>query len=151
MIVDSSAIVAVLRHEPAAARLLGAMLDAEVVGVPSACYLEVCMVIAGQKGPDSQPQVDRFLARLGASILPFTEAHARAAAAAFLRYGKGRHPAALNFGDCMTYAVAKGEGAPLLFVGDDFGRTDVAAVGSGGESPTLLAARGRPAPEVSHT
>ena len=58
--------------------------------------------------------------------MPFAEAHAREATAAFLRYGKGRHAAGLNFGDCMAYAVAQAEGAPLLFTGDDFAKTDVA-------------------------
>ena len=85
------------------------------------------MVMAGRMGPESRP-LDRRASRRrsGAEILPFTEDHARAAAAAFLRYGKGRHPAGLNFGDCMAYAVAKVEGAPLLFTGGDFARTDVA-------------------------
>ena len=65
-------------------------------------------------------------------MVPFTEAHARPRRTAFLRYGKGRHPAGLNFGDCMAYAVAKAEGAPLLFTGGDFARTDVGVAGSGG-------------------
>ena len=65
-------------------------------------------------------------------MLPFTEAHARAAVEAFLRYGKGRHAAGLNFGDCMAYAVAQAEGAPLLFTGEDFARTDVNVAESGG-------------------
>ena len=84
------------------------------------------MVIAGRKGPDSRPEVEALLATLGLRVVPLTDAHARLATDAFLRWGKGRHPAGLNFGDCMAYAVAKAEGAPLLFTGGDFARTDVA-------------------------
>lgn len=97
--------------------------------VPAPCYLETCMVIAGRKGPDSRPEVDRLLTTLGLRIAPFEAEYASGAVAAFLRYGKGRHPAGLNFGDCMAYAVAKAEAVPLLFVGGDFGRTDVEGVG----------------------
>lgn len=132
MIVDSSALVAVLRREPGFERLVDAMLDAGSVLVPASCYLEVAMVIAGRKGPDSRPEVDALLHRLRARVLPFGEAHARLATDAFLRYGKGRHPAGLNFGDCMAYAVAQAEAAPLLYAGGDFARTDVAVAGSGG-------------------
>jgi ribonuclease VapC len=98
--------------------------------VPASCYLEVAMVIAGRKGPDSRPEIDALLGRLRARLVPFVEEHARAAADAFLRYGKGRHPAGLNFGDCMAYAVAKAEGARLMFTGDDFAKTDVARWGA---------------------
>ena len=91
------------------------------------------MVIAGRKGPDSRPRGRRAARRApGCGWCRSRSAHARLAADAFLRYGKGRHPAGLNFGDCMAYAVAKAEGAPLLFTGGDFARTDVAAAGSGG-------------------
>ena len=126
MIVDSSALVAVLRREAGFERLVDAMLDAEAILVPASCYLEVAMVIAGRKGPDSRPEIDLLLDRLQARVAPFGEAQARAAADAFLRFGKGRHPAGLNFGDCMAYAVAQAEGAPLLFTGEDFAKTDVA-------------------------
>jgi ribonuclease VapC len=84
------------------------------------------VAIAGRKGPDSRPEIDLLLDRLRARVSPFGEAQARAAADAFLHYGKGRHPAGLNFGDCMAYAVAQTERAPLLFNGDDFAKTDVA-------------------------
>ncbi len=131
MIVDSSALVAALRRELGFERLIDAMLDAEALLVPAPCYLEVAMVITGRKGPDSRPEIDALLDRLRARVVPLTDAHARLAADAFLRYGKGRHAAGLSLGDCMAYAVAKAEGAPLLFVGGDFGRTDVEAAGSG--------------------
>jgi ribonuclease VapC len=67
-----------------------------------------------------------FLRRLEAEVVPFNQEHLDAAATAFIRFGRGRHPAALNFGDCMTYAIASVAGMPLLFAGEDFGRTDIA-------------------------
>ena len=129
MIVDTSVLVAITRLEPRAEELAGIMSGAPVVMVPASCYLETCMVISGRKGRDSRPLLEELLARARATILPLTEAHARAATEAFLRYGKGRHPAALNFGDCMAYAAARVEGLPLLFVGKDFARTDVEVAG----------------------
>jgi ribonuclease VapC len=125
MIVDSSALVAMLRAEPAADEFGVALARAGGGSVPAPVYLETCMVIAGRKGPDSRPEVDALLQTFGLRVMPFTEDHARAAVAAFLRYGKGRGPG-LNFGDCMAYAVAQAEGAPLLVAGDDFAKTDVA-------------------------
>jgi ribonuclease VapC len=119
MVVDSSALVAIVTGEPAAARLNAAVAEAEAVGVPAPCLLETSMVLASRLGEAGLALLDHFLARSGAQVLPFTEAHARAAAKALLRYGKGRHPAGLNFGDCMAYAVAKAEGARLMFTGDD--------------------------------
>jgi ribonuclease VapC len=126
VIVDSSALVAILRLEAHAERLARAIAAARQAFVPAPCYLETCMVIAGQKGPDSRPRVDRLLEELRLGVMPLSEAHARAAVTAFLHYGKGRHAAGLNFGDCMAYAVAQAEGAPLLFTGEDFAKTDVA-------------------------
>ena len=93
------------------------------------------MVIAGRKGPDSSAGGGALLATLGLRVVPLTAAHARLATDAFLRYGKGRHPAGLNFGDCMAYAVAKAEGRGSVH-GGDFARTDVAVAGERGESPT---------------
>lgn len=126
MIVDSSALVAILRLEPQAERFARAIAAAQEAVLPAPCYLETCMVIAGHKGPDSRPRVERLLAELRLRLMPLSEEHARTAMGAFLRYGKGRHPAGLNFGDCMAYAVAQAEGAPLLFAGEDFAKTDVA-------------------------
>jgi ribonuclease VapC len=129
VIVDSSALVAMLRAEPGADELGVALGRAGGGSVPAPVYLETCMVMAGRKGPDSRPEVDALLETFGLRVLPFTEDHARGAVAAFLRYGKGRHATGLNFGDCMAYAVARAEGAPLLFAGDDFAKTDVARWG----------------------
>jgi ribonuclease VapC len=132
VIVDSSVLVAMLRAEPGADDFGLALARAGGGSVPAPAYLETCMVMAGRKGPDSRPQVDALFETFGLRLIPFARDHAREAVAAFLRYGKGRHPAGLNFGDCMAYAVAKAEGAPLLFTGGDFARTDVAVAGSGG-------------------
>jgi ribonuclease VapC len=87
------------------------------------------MVVTGRFGADARPRIDRLLVAFDLRILPFTELHARAATEAFLRYGKGRHPAGLNFGDCMAYAVAQVEGKALLFTGENFARTDVVVAG----------------------
>ena len=132
MIVDSSALVAMLRAEPGADDVGLALAGAGGGSVPAPTYLETCMVMAGRKGPDSRSEVDALFETFGLRLMPFTEDHAREAVTAFLRYGKGRHAAALNFGDCMAYAAAQAEGAPMLFTGDDFARTDVEAAGSGG-------------------
>ena len=127
MIVDSSALVAMLRGEAGADDLSRSIAVAGGGSVPAPCYLETCMVMAGRKGPDSRPVVEELLATLGLGVMPFAAEHARVATEAFLRFGKGRHPAGLNFGDCMAYAVAQAAGAPLLFTGGDFGLTDVEA------------------------
>jgi ribonuclease VapC len=130
MIVDSSALVAMLRGEAGADDLAETLARAGGGSVPAPCYVETCMVIAGRKGPDSRPEVDRLLDVLGLKIVAVDADHARAAVVAFLRYGKGRHPAGLNFGDCLAYAVAKAEGRPLIWVGGDFAATDVARYGA---------------------
>jgi len=128
VIVDSSALVAMLRGEAGADDLSRGIAVAGGGSVPAPCYLETCMVMAGRKGPDSRPVVEALLTTLGLSVMPFAETHARVATEAFLRYGKGRHAAGLNFGNCMAYAVAQAERAPLLFTGGGFGLTDVVAI-----------------------
>ena len=132
MIVDSSALVALLLAEPGSERIERALLANPGSRLPAPCYLEVCMAMAGRFGPGARRQIDEILRDLAIGLLSFTEEQARTAADAFVRYGKGRHPAALNFGDCMAYAVAVSEGEPLLFVGGDFALTDIEAVEHGG-------------------
>jgi ribonuclease VapC len=125
MVLDSSAIVAVCLRQPGYERLIS-KIDAAaliVVGVPT--LLETFMVLTARLGHDARPLVYSFLRRLQSEIVPFNEEHLDAAATAFLRFGRGRHPAALNFGDCMSYAVASVAGMPLLFIGEDFSRTDI--------------------------
>jgi ribonuclease VapC len=87
--------------------------------------VEVGIVMQARRGDDGARDLDLLLAKLRIEILPFTARQAEIARKAFRRYGRGRHDAKLNFGDCLAYAVAKDESAPLLFKGDDFGRTDV--------------------------
>ena len=83
------------------------------------------MVLSGRLQRDARPTLYGLLRNMGAEIVPFTEEHYEAALSAFLRYGKGRHPAGLNFGDCMSYAFARVSGLPLLYTGGDFSKTDV--------------------------
>lgn len=126
MILDTSAILAVLFREALYEQLVDKLLRAERKGVGAPTLVETSLVLTGRLGP-SQGMVDRFLQEFGVIPIPFGEAHWRTGADAFLRYGKGRHPAALNFGDCQSYAVAKLAQQPLLFLGNDFSQTDLTA------------------------
>ncbi|HTS01784.1 MAG TPA: type II toxin-antitoxin system VapC family toxin [Thermoanaerobaculia bacterium] len=105
--------------------LRSAVADEEVVGIGAPSLLETVLVISGRAGRDRSEDVERFVRDLGIVVIPFEEVHARAAAEAFARFGKGRHRAALNFGDCMSYAIAKLAGQPLLCTGTDFSKTDL--------------------------
>ena len=126
MVLDSSAIVAIHLKEPGYERLIEAIDGAEVVVVGVPTLLETAMVLTARLGQDARPLIFAFLRRLEAEVIAFHEEHLDAAITAFLRFGRGRHPAALNFGDCMAYAVASVAGMPLLFTGEDFSRTDIA-------------------------
>jgi ribonuclease VapC len=126
VVLDSSAIVAIHLREPGYEQMIEAIDRAEVVVVGVPTLLETVMVLTTRLGKDSRPLVQAFLRRAEAEVVAFREEHLEVATAAFLRFGRGRHPAALNFGDCMSYAVASVAGMPLLFVGDDFTRTDIA-------------------------
>ena len=125
MVVDSSALVSILLEEPKHEQLFDKAVDSEItlVGAPHA--LETVMVLSGRSSADARYQLAGLLRAIGAEIVPFTEEHYEAAVSAFLRYGKGRHPAGLNFGACMSYAFARVSGLPLLFIGDDFSKTDI--------------------------
>jgi ribonuclease VapC len=125
MVLDSSAIVAIHLREPGHERLIERIDAAEVVVVGVPTLLETAMVLTARLGQDARPMLFAFLRRLEAEVVPFNEEHLDAAATAFIRFGRGRHPAALNFGDCMSYAVASVAGMPLLFAGEDFKRTDI--------------------------
>jgi ribonuclease VapC len=127
LIVDSSVLVAILQAEPGYIRFLDAILAADQVAVPAPNYLETCMVLAGRKSETALDRLDAYMRESNLSILPFTADHALIARDAFVRYGKGRHKAGLNFGDCIAYAAAKLEAMPLLFKGGDFSLTDVEA------------------------
>lgn len=127
MIVDASALIAILLSEPDAPLLARALNTAEPRLMAAPTYLEVCMVVVGRKGPDAKLGIDHLIARSAISIVPFNGDAAQVAAEAFIKYGRGRHPAGLNFGDCISYALAKTEVMPLLFKGDDFRLTDIEA------------------------
>jgi ribonuclease VapC len=126
MILDSSAVVAILTREPGAKKLAEklAASDGAAIGAPTA--FEAAMVLTIKLRRDGQAVLNDFLQESGTVVLPFTKEHESSAMQAYLQFGKSRHPAQLNFGDCMSYAVAKLAGQPLLFVGDDFSQTDIA-------------------------
>lgn len=128
MIVDSSALVAVILREPGWEALLEAMKAADRMGVAAPTLVEAGIVLSARLGRDARPVLARFSQETGLVTLPFGEAAYGVAVDAWLRYGKGRHPAALNFGDCVSYATARVTGEPLLCVGDDFPQTDLPLV-----------------------
>lgn len=125
MIIDSSAVISILRLENDHREYLTAIIAADRRLISAPNYVEIVMVFAGSQRPAILERLDSFLRESAINIIPFTANHALAAREAFLRYGKGRHPAGLNFGDCIAYATAKLERMPLLFKGEDFRRTDV--------------------------
>ena len=128
MIVDTSAIVAVLQGEPDAADFAEALAAADRRMMSAGSYLELSMVMIDRRGPRARQAIDGFLAGALISIVAFDEEQAKLARDAFVRFGKGRHKAALNFGDCMTYALAKREDMPVLCKGTDFAATDIEIV-----------------------
>ncbi|MFL0460515.1 type II toxin-antitoxin system VapC family toxin [Kytococcus sedentarius] len=126
MIVDSSAIVAILLAEPERQVLLEAIQQAPEVAMAAASYLEVGLVVDGRGNPVLSRQYDALLEALGVEVVDTTAEQARVARAAHRDFGRGSgHPARLNFGDCLSYAAAVQDGVPLLFKGDDFIHTDV--------------------------
>jgi ribonuclease VapC len=126
MIIDSSAMVAMLLEEPEGHLFDVAILKSAVRHISTAGLLEASMILLSRKGADGVRDLDLLIARFRIEIAPFTESQARLARMAFERYGKGRHPAKLNFGDCIAYALARETGEELLFKGTDFGQTDIA-------------------------
>ena len=127
MIVDTSALVAILYREPEAVRFVEAIHDAPLPKISVANYVELAIVVERQLGADGMRQAEAFFRRAGLVIEPVTREHGGLARQAFLDFGKGRHRAALNFGDCFAYALAKATGEPLLFKGEDFSNTDIRA------------------------
>jgi ribonuclease VapC len=128
MIIDTSAVIAILRAEPDAATYATAIEQATVRRLSAANFVEAAAVIDGSREPVASRKLDDLLAEAEISIAPVTAAQAHLARSAYRDFGKGSgHPARLNFGDCFAYALAKESGEPLLFKGDDFTHTDVAA------------------------
>lgn len=126
IVLDTSAIMAYLRAEPVANRLARAMIAADALSLSAASLVEAGIVAERLQGAAGSRELDRLIERLNIQIMPVTVDHAALAREAFRRYGKSRHRAALNFGDCFSYALASALGQPLLFVGNDFAQTDIA-------------------------
>lgn len=125
MIVDTSALVSVICGEPDAERYLGAMASADSVSLSAATLAEALIVVEARQGREAASDLGALLADLQAEVIAFDERQAEAAASAWRRFGKGRHPAGLNLGDTFSYALAVAVGEPLLFKGRDFVATDV--------------------------
>jgi ribonuclease VapC len=125
MIIDTSAIIAILTNEPERHSFNEAVEKARSPMMSAASFVETSIVIESSRGYDGLRDFDLFVASAGIEIVPVDVEQARVAREAYRRYGKGRHPAALNYGDCFSYALAKATGLPLLFKGTDFSETDI--------------------------
>ena len=125
MIIDTSAVLAVLFREPDARRFEDAIANAWPRRMSVATLLEAALVVESRGGTAAGHELDFLLDRAEVELVPVTREHAYAARHAWRRFGKGNHPAALNFGDCFAYALAKSTDEPLLFKGEDFARTDI--------------------------
>lgn len=125
MVLDTSAVIGVLTGEATADRLLAAMATDPVRRISAASVVECSLVLLGRYGEVGEPQLDLFLREIDAEVVAVDEEQARLARDAAIRYGRGRHAACLNYGDCFSYALAVATGDALLFVGEDFSLTDV--------------------------
>jgi ribonuclease VapC len=125
MIIDTSAVLAILFAEDDAERYADAIAGTEVRLMSAASYLEAGIVVDSQIGAAAGRQLDALISRAGIGVEAVTREHADIARQAYLDFGKGNHPARLNFGDCLAYALSNATGLPLLFKGDDFSKTDV--------------------------
>lgn len=128
MTVDSSALLAIVFREPGHDWLIERMAAADAVLAGAPTLAETAIVLRARLGSQADGLVERLLDEFDVQEVPFGELHWREAVDAYRRFGKGQHAAALNFGDCMSYATAKLAGEPLLFVGKDFTRTDISRV-----------------------
>ena len=135
MVIDTSALVAMLGDEPEAQRFEVAVQDDPVRLMSSASYLEAAIVIEARFGEPGGRELDLWLHRAGVDLVGVDADQAEVARAAYRRYGKGRHRAGLNYGDCFAYALATISGEPLLFKGNDFVHTDIGVVGVVGRDP----------------
>lgn len=127
MVIDASAIVAIAFNEPEAKSFRERVADDPVRLISAATVFEASMVIETRLGEAGGGDLDLWLHKADVEIVPVTPEHADQARRAWRRYGKGRHPAGLNFGDCFSYALAALSGEPLLFKGNDFSQTDIKA------------------------
>ena len=127
MIIDTSAIIAILFNEDDARIYAEAITSAESCRISAATFVEIAIVVEAQTKNSGSRQLDAFLRRAGIAIEPVTEEQAHIARQAFIDFGKGRHPAGLNYGDCFSYALSRATREPLLFKGKDFAKTDLIA------------------------
>jgi len=125
--VDTSALMAVILREPDASACITALDEADEIVISAATFAEA-LLVAGLR--NIGPEMRELVEELGCEVAPVTEADARRVARAYARWGKGVHPAGLNFGDCFAYALAEERGWPLLYVGEDFSRTDIVSARS---------------------
>ena len=124
IVVDTSAVIAIADQEPEGAAMLARLEQASSRVIASINYVEVGMVLLNRRRELTQPDIDAWMRRLSLSVVDGDKL-AQVELAAHLRFGKGRHPARLNLGDCFAYALAKQLDAPLLYKGDDFSQTDI--------------------------
>lgn len=141
MVLDTSALLAILQDEPERRACNEAIEAAGVRLLSTASFVEASIVVDARFGAEGLRDLDRFLDRAGVELVAVEPEHAKLARDAFHRYGKGRYPAGLNYGDCFSYALARATGEPLLFVGTDFAETDLV--------PALAGDHDRTGPDVS--
>lgn len=127
MVIDTSAIVAIFFNEPDSATYRNHIANSPVRLISAATFLKASMVIEGRYGEAGGAELDLWLHKAEIEIISVTAENAESARRAWRRFGKGRHPAGLNFGDCFSYALAKTTGEPLLYKGNDFAQTDIDA------------------------
>ncbi|CAN7296061.1 type II toxin-antitoxin system VapC family toxin [Bosea sp. LjRoot90] len=135
VVVDSSAIIAIIRSEPERAEMLGVLNNSGANFCSMVTFVESFMVSTNRNADAPVALHLRLFDDLGIETVPLDQKQAVLAAEAFARFGKGRHPARLNLGDCFSYALAKSLNAPLLYKGDDFGRTDIVSAAAMGARP----------------
>ena len=125
MIVDTSALIALIQNEPAAEQVAAVLAGASAFFVGAPTLTETLVVLTARQGPVARTVFDRLRSEINLGVVEYTADHAYAAQRAYLRFGRGRHPAGLNFGDCMSYAVAHVAHEPLLAIGNDFAQTEL--------------------------
>jgi len=126
MIVDTSALLAIVFREPGYEQLVERLAGADALAAGTPTLAEAGIVLTARLGSSADGMLERLIDEFGVQEIPFGEIHWREAVDAYRRYGKGRHPAVLNFGDCLTYATARLAGEELAYVGADFDQTDLA-------------------------
>ncbi len=125
MTIDSSALLAILLGEAGAIDLVDQILEADAARIGTPTMVETAIVLSNRRGKPSMNEVIELVDELGITVVPFDASQMKIAAGAFERFGRGRHKAGLNFGDCLSYATAAAARDSLLFVGHDFARTDI--------------------------